>query len=148
MMTPQVLMALVAAISFVGMAFVTTAATIITIRVRRENFRLIRDNASYVEASAELAMENEKLKEQLAERVKVKQLKWGEYKALGARGKLVAFDCFGNGFARLDLNGQSLDYVEDFKRRHQEAYEHRILSALEATTPSPQRRTNKTDEQA
>jgi hypothetical protein len=78
------------------------------------------------------------LEAQLAERVKVKPLRWGEYTALNRGRKLVAHDCFGNEFARLDLKeNQTVTSVLMFKAEHEERYTRLIHSALEATPPAP-----------
>lgn len=73
------------------------------------------------------------------EGVRVKPLQWNECRALYGSRKLVATDCFGREYARLDLKGQPDDFISDFKARVQEAYNTAILSALEATAASDQR---------
>lgn len=62
--------------------------------------------------------------------VGVKALKWGNYAALGGGRKLVAHDCFGNEFARLDLKSQGDDFITNFMAEKQAAYETAIRSAL------------------
>lgn len=77
------------------------------------------------------------LEAKLAERVKVKPLKWLEVPALNGGRKLLAFDLHSREHARLDLKGHTDDEIEDFKARHQQAYDRSVLSAIEATPPAP-----------
>lgn len=64
--------------------------------------------------------------------LKVRALHWGEHKALNQGVKLIATDCFGNEFARLDLTLQTTTAeIEAFKAEKQARYERRILSAIE-----------------
>lgn len=66
----------------------------------------------------------------------VKPLEFRECRSWGNSTKLIATDCFGNEFARLDLKGQPDAEISEFKAAAQSRYERRILSAL-ASDASP-----------
>lgn len=65
--------------------------------------------------------------------VAVRKLKWSNCPALGGRRKLIAHDCFGSEFYRIDLPTED---VETKKASAQAAYESLIRSAL-AVEPAP-----------
>lgn len=63
--------------------------------------------------------------------IRVKPLEWAVYRALNRGQKLLAHDCFGNEFARLDFDPfTSQDAIETFKAKAQERYDRAILYAL------------------
>lgn len=65
----------------------------------------------------------------------VKPLEWGEYRSWGGTTKLLAFDPFGNEFARLDnaLRHTAAE-IEKFKARHQARYEHLLMQPDQANS--------------
>lgn len=69
--------------------------------------------------------------------VKVKQLEWREVKSLVGR-KLIASDCFGREFARIDLLNHTHDELDIKKAEYQANYENGILSALEPSSAREQ----------
>lgn len=62
--------------------------------------------------------------------IKFKPLEWGTYKALGVGQKLLAFDPFGNEFARIDLAGQSKAYIEKQKSLAEGRYQAKMREAI------------------
>lgn len=68
-----------------------------------------------------------------SELARVKKLEWFVAPALNAGKKLLAYDCFGNEFARLDLP-RSAEFIATFMEERQVLYNRTILSALEETS--------------
>ena len=62
--------------------------------------------------------------------VSVKPLEWGVYPSLNRGRKLIATDCLGMDYVRLDLKDQSPEEIEAYKARIQAEYNRDILSAI------------------
>lgn len=80
----------------------------------------------------------ERAEAQKAEPMAIKPLEWRECPALGGRRKLLAFDCFGNEFCRIDLPAPSQAAHEKMAVA-QADYEARIRSAFVTPPTDPQK---------
>lgn len=66
--------------------------------------------------------------------IKFKPLEWGTYKALGAGQKLLAFDPFGNEFARIDTKDAALEWIEEKKSLAEARYQAVMRDAIKLHT--------------